>query len=162
MKSVKFEYWKAIIEDAFNFNMWGHWVSSQGLTRVFNAENKRGLFAALKKLGCEMKDSTASGSFMPFTGCRFYYTPLFKPHYWQKVYDVKKQVPIVQRKENKEENFIISHTYQMLLGLPLIPEYHEYLKDPVYFAEYKDKILTKKEYQKLRAEQKKQRKIKTI
>jgi hypothetical protein len=50
----------------------------------------------------------------------------------------------------------------MLLGLPLIPEYHEYLNAPDYFAEYKDAIITKEEYQKMRAEQGKKRNIKKI
>jgi hypothetical protein len=110
MRNINFEYYKAIIEDAFDFNKWGHWISAEGLTRVLNAE-KRGLVAELQKLGCKMMFTSASGSFAPIYGGRFYYTPLFKPHYWQRVYDIKKQVPMVQRNKNKDENFIISHTY---------------------------------------------------
>lgn len=147
LNDAKLAEYIQMIDDAFYWDRWGHYISSIGLLKIFEPEQKFYFFSALKAKGIQRHSSCVNGTFCPFGG-KFYYTPLFREKYWKKIVEIKKTVPIIAK---KNENTLhggkyVSHCYQMLTGQPLIPCYDELLANPEHFAKYRGFIVTQEQY----------------
>lgn len=145
LSEKKLQQYLKMIDDAFYFDRWGHYITPIGLLKIFQPQSKLYFFSALNHKNIEQHSTSVNGTFAPFGG-RFYYCPLFKQKYWHKIVEVKKQVPIIAKKTRGGlRNGELCHAYEMLINAPLIPSYDEVRDYPEIFVEYKAKILTPEE-----------------
>lgn len=163
--------WINTVKEALFWGQWGHWVSLKGLKLIFDVpDDEIFIFAkALSKLKLEKRFNTINGSFYPCANCggTFVYTPCFKKEYWEKIVEVKKQVPIVKTTFTKHNTWENLHTYEMLLHVPIIPTYQDLVDNEGNFNAcfdvefYKNNVIDRdkfeEEYKKLRRKNKKKR-----
>lgn len=132
--------WMVKINTAFNFGQWGHWISLKGLKMIFDVpDGEKKTFTKVLRLNFGIMRSTRSGSFSPCQGFSglFFYTPLFKQQYWQKIVEIKKQVPVIIDIEKRGPEKQIEHGYEMLTHSKLIPTADEY-------RQFKDDVIAQK------------------
>ena len=142
LNAKKLEQYIKMIDEAFYWQRWGHYITPIGLLKIFQPESKLYFFKALSLKNIEQHSTSVNGTFAPFGG-RFYYVPLFREKYWRKIVEVKKQVPIISKKtKGGLRNGELCHCYQLLTDAPIIPSYDDIRDYPQLFAEYKDKILS--------------------
>lgn len=155
LNAKKLNQYIQMIDDAFYFDRWGHYVTPLGLLKIFQPDSKLYFFRALKIKNIESHSTAVNGTFAPFGG-RFYFCPLFREKYWAKIVEIKKQVPIIAKKTRGglRNGSQLCHAYQLLINAPLIPSYDQVRDYPQLFAEYKHKILSPEEA-KLRLKSKK-------
>lgn len=146
LNAKKLNQYIQMLDDAFFWDRWGHYITPIGLLKIFEPQSKLYFFSALNLKNIERHSTSVNGTFAPFGG-RFYYTPLFRQKYWQKIVQIKKTVPIITKKTRGglRNGSQLCHAYEMLINAPLIPSYDDIRDYPQLFAEYKAKILTPEE-----------------
>ena len=122
-------YWQAILDEAFDKNKSGHWISLNGLFRLFGVKkNQRYSFGgAIANIALKRTVTSVKGSYGEARASIFYFTPLLNQRYWQKIVDLKKKIPLKKYDVNLKKNkWLPDHGYQMLLNQPLIPNYQQF------------------------------------